>query len=170
MHDRRRLAVAAAGLCACVGLAGTSIKMPAPLLVWNASASAPIGLYRTQPAELVRVGDLVIARLPAWAATLAAHRHYLPLGVPLVKRVVAVAGSRICARGDAIFVGGKMLVRRLGRDRSGRRLPTWTGCRTLRAGEVFLAMANVKESFDGRYFGRTLRGDIIAQVEPVWVR
>src|SRR3546814_1556457 len=35
---------------------------PAPRLVWNASASAPIGLYAVTPGAPVGPGDMVIAR------------------------------------------------------------------------------------------------------------
>lgn len=170
MTDRRRFTIAALAAAACVSVAATAVSAPTPRLVWNASASAPIGLYYTMPGARARVGDLVIARLHHATALLAASRQYLPLGVPLVKRVVAVAGHRICANGDEVAVDGKHLVRRLERDRLGRALPHWSGCRTLRPGEVLLAMVAVPDSFDGRYFGATASGDIIARAEPLWVR
>ena len=60
-----------------------------PLLVWNATASAPIGLYLTMPIQHLSHGDLVLATPPPDVAQLAALRDYLPRGVPLVKRVEA---------------------------------------------------------------------------------
>jgi type IV secretory pathway protease TraF len=59
---------------------------PAPRLLWNASASAPIGLYRVEPdsAGSRRLGHRMAA---TQRSPLAASRHYLPTGVPLVKRV-----------------------------------------------------------------------------------
>jgi len=82
-----------------IGLA--ALVRPAPWLVWNASASAPIGLYRVLPGNAVR-GDLVLVRTPNSVRQLAAERGYLPQNVPLVKRVAALDGDVICAAGDAI--------------------------------------------------------------------
>jgi conjugative transfer signal peptidase TraF len=170
MTDRRRVAIGLFAVTSCGGLLATAASTPLPRLVWNASASAPLGLYRATPGAPIRVGDIVIARLPPAMRSLAAQRHYLPLGVPLVKRVVAVADDPICARGNTVTVNGKRLVRRLTNDRLGRALPRWAGCRTLGPGEIFLAMPSIRESFDGRYFGPTAQSDVIARAEPLWVR
>ena len=37
---------------------------PAPKLIWNASASVPIGLYRVRPAGDLHVTELVVVRPP----------------------------------------------------------------------------------------------------------
>ncbi len=143
--------------------------VPTPRLVWNASASAPIGFYWRVAGAPSR-GDLVLARAPHWARRLAAERHYLPLNVPLLKRVAAIAGDVICASGDAVSIDGHVVAHRLASDRMGRPLPQWEGCKTLGAGEFFLLMADVPDSFDGRYFGVTERRDIIGRLEPLWTR
>src|SRR3546814_5675936 len=57
----RRVTVAGVGITL-LGL--TMAFPPAPRLVWNASASAPIGLYAGSPGAPVGPGDLVIARVP----------------------------------------------------------------------------------------------------------
>ena len=165
-HCRPCVPLALAGL----GLAALGFAVlaePAPRLVWNATASAPVGLYwisRTAPAR----GDLVLAGLPPDARRLAADRGYLPAGVPLVKRLAAVSGDVVCAVGDAVFVNGRQAVTRRARDPSGRVLPRWTGCRTLAADELFLLMADVSGSFDGRYFGPVRRARIIGRLVPLW--
>ncbi|MEZ5831655.1 MAG: S26 family signal peptidase [Dongiaceae bacterium] len=140
-----------------------------PRLVWNASASAPIGLY-WRPDGAPSRGDLVLARAPLWARTLAAERRYLPLNVPVIKRVAAVSGDVVCAAGDAIFIDDRFVAQRLAADRMGRPLPTWEGCETLGTGEFFLLMADVRDSFDGRYFGVTERRNIIGRLVPLWTR
>lgn len=165
-----RLFGSGAAAALCVALAATTIGTPRPRLVWNASASAPIGLYRVMPGASVRVGDMVIARLPVAMRVLAARRRYLPLGVPLVKRVVAVTGARVCAYGTSVSLNGRQIVQRRVADRVGRPLPAWSGCRTLRSGEIFLAMTRVRDSFDGRYFGPTAAKDVIGKAVPLWVR
>src|SRR5690606_17529782 len=79
------LALAGLGLAA---LGFAVLAEPAPRLIWNPSASVPIGLYWVDHAVPTR-GDLVLADLPPDARRLAADRSYLPVGVPLVKRVAA---------------------------------------------------------------------------------
>src|SRR5512132_3425293 len=66
-----------------IGLA--ALGRPAPWLVWNASASAHIGLYRVVPGADVERGDMVLVRPPESVRQLAAERGYLPQKVPLVK-------------------------------------------------------------------------------------
>lgn len=150
-------------------LATSASLVPTPRLVWSASASAPIGFYWRVAGAPSR-GDLVLARAPFWARKLAAERRYLPLNVPILKRVAAVAGDVVCASGDALFIDGRLVAHRLTSDRMGRPLPQWQGCETLGAGEFFLLMGDVPDSFDGRYFGPVRRHDIIGRLVPVWTR
>jgi conjugative transfer signal peptidase TraF len=143
---------------------------PAPRLVWNASASAPIGLYRVSPGTRLATGDMVIAWLPKRFRHVAATRRYLPENVPLVKRIAGVPGDRICAVDRAVLVNGHRVAARLATDRQGRTMPWWTGCRALHDGEYFLLMAAVPASFDGRYFGGSRRSDIIGKATLLWSR
>jgi conjugative transfer signal peptidase TraF len=141
---------------------------PAPWLVWNASASAPIGLYRVLPGNAVR-GDLVLVRTPCSIRQLAAERGYLPRDVPLVKRVAAQGGDVVCTAANVIFVNGRVVAERLARDRLGRPLPGWSGCQTLQPDDVFLLMDGVTDSFDGRYFGAVPTAAIIGRLAPLWI-
>ncbi len=143
---------------------------PRPVLVWNASASSPIGLYHVTPPGGIRAGDMVLAWPPAAARALAGQRHYLPANVPLVKRVAAAPGDRVCAAGEAVFVKGRFLARRRRADSAERPLPWWTGCKHLRDGELFLLMPGARDSFDGRYFGATERRDVIGKAKLIWAR
>lgn len=149
-------------------LLATLLWPPRPLLLWNASASAPVGLYGVGPGTDVRPGSWVVAWPPSRARRLAAERGYLPFDVPLVKPVAAAAGDRLCAIGEAIFVNGRLIGRRGRVDRAGRRLPDWTGCVLLAEDELFL-MSPSGASFDGRYFGVTRRSDVIGEAWPLWL-
>ncbi|HEY1146600.1 MAG TPA: S26 family signal peptidase [Allosphingosinicella sp.] len=166
---RRQLAVAALIGCTAVPLAASALLNLPVLLVWNASASAPIGLYRVHSGRPVRRGDMVVAWTPEPARSLAARRHYLPANVPLVKRVAAVTGNRVCAVGASVSIDGRRAATRQVRDRAGRPLAWWNGCRRLRAGEYFLLMDSPL-SFDGRYFGVTRRREILGRAELLWAR
>src|SRR3546814_5950490 len=88
---------------------------------------------------------MVIARLAEPYRSLAAKRHYLPSNVPLVKRVAAVPGDRICARGDLIFVNGKPVTERLKIDARGRAMPWWRGCVRLGITQFLLLMTDRSE-------------------------
>jgi hypothetical protein len=73
------------GLAVALGVAALGLTIavpPRPRLLWNASASAPIGLYRVGAITATAPGDLVVAWLPGPARRLAAERRYLPSNVP----------------------------------------------------------------------------------------
>jgi len=164
---RRRAALVGAGL-AC--LAATIALPPAPRLLWNASASAPLGLYAVAPGAPLERGDMAVAWPPAAARQLAARRRYLPSNVPLVKRVAGVAGDTICAVNRTVTVNGRPLALRRSVEGEGRPLPAWQGCFTLGPGAVFLLMRETPDSFDGRYFGGTRARDVIGKATPLWLR
>lgn len=165
---RRRIFAAAAIAAGVTALVATLVWPPRPVLVWNASASSPMGLYRIGPAEDLRRGDMVVAWPPEPARELGAARHYLPRNVPLVKRVAAAEGDSVCAAGEAVFVNGRLEALRRIEDPSGRSMPWWTGCEALREGELFLLTADLPEAFDGRYFGLTRRELVVGRARLIW--
>ncbi len=139
-----------------------------PLLVWNATASAPLGFYRIAPARPVRVGDLVLLRPDTAAAALYAKRGYLPRGVPLLKPVAATAGMHVCAHDGRVSIAGRMLASARPADGKGRPIAAWSGCRALAAGEVFVLNPAVPTSLDGRYFGPSALSAVIGRALPLW--
>lgn len=154
-----------------VGLLVSTIAVePAPRLVWNASASAPVGLYTNSPAAPIDRGDMVIARVPERLRALAAARGYIPADVPLVKHVAGVPGDTVCAFGQELLLNGRQVGERLLVDGHARALPQWHGCHLLRSGEYFLMMPGLAASFDGRYFGPTETRDIVGKADPLWTR
>jgi conjugative transfer signal peptidase TraF len=98
-----------------------------------------------------------------------ARRHYLPLGVPLLKHVVALPGDRLCRVGLQITVNGKAVGEALHHDRLGRPLPRWQGCQALSEGQLFVMNCEVRDSFDGRYFGPIDRLRVIGRATPLWL-
>lgn len=139
-----------------------------PLLVWNATASAPIGLYLREAETTRKRGDLVLIRPAPIVAAFSARRGYLPLHVPLIKRIVGLEGDVVCAKGSSVFLNGHLLTRREKSDGRGRVLPQWSGCITLGRTDVFVAMKDVKDSFDGRYFGPIRTDQIIGKLVTPW--
>jgi conjugative transfer signal peptidase TraF len=148
----------------------TAVVHPAPKLLWNASASVPIGLYAVRRALPLHVGELVIVTPPEPLAQFFAARHYLPLGVPLVKHVLALPGQTVCRNERAITVDGVTVGEALDRDRFGRALPDWQGCRSLSPGGVFVINTAPPDSLDGRYFGPLPLTTIVGRADPIWAR
>jgi type IV secretory pathway protease TraF len=85
-----------------------------------------------------------------------------------VKPVAAVAGDRVCAAGNRIFVNGRAAAVRRSHDPSGRTMPRWQGCRRLRQRELFLLSPGVAQAFDGRYFGVTRSEEVVGQARLLW--
>lgn len=154
-------------------LSVTLIVIPAvvqwsPRVLWNASASVPIGLYRLHPVDHLTIGDLVAIQPPQALADFLASRGYLPRGVPLLKHVVALEGALVCRSGDRVTVDHRRLGQAHAQDRVGRDLPVWRGCLRLGAGEVFLMNPDAPHSLDGRYFGPLPLTTITARLTPLW--
>ena len=136
-------------------------------LIYNATASEPRGWYGLVHAVDIRVGDIVLADLPADAVRLASLRGYLPAGVPILKRVGAVAGQHVCAQGRMVSIDGHVAALALGKDAAGRPLTAWPGCRRLRGDEFLLLNPTVPASFDGRYFGPVSNNAVRGRAVPL---
>jgi conjugative transfer signal peptidase TraF len=129
----------------------TIIAPPRVLLVWNTTASVPVGLYVVSRAT-PRRGDLFVIQLPPEMETLAVSRAILTPNTPVLKPIAALSGDRVCRWGAAVTINGRLaaIARRF--DRRDRTLPIWQGCRLLSASQVFVLALN-PESFDSRYYG-----------------
>jgi type IV secretory pathway protease TraF len=154
--------LAAAGLAGGL-VASCAASHPAPLLV-NESASLPRGIY-------VRTGAPVApGRLVTLAPPPAARAYLAGLGVApnarLLKRVAAVGGAQVCSvDGRLTWPRGEAVALR--RDRRGRALPAWQGCRRL-AADALLVMGDTPTSFDSRYFGPVRLADVEGVYREGW--
>lgn len=164
MTRRRTLVVTA---LAVIGIAAASTVETPTRLIWNATASAPVGFYTVEPAERIEVPELVAVMPPESLAGFMIERGYIGRGVPLLKRVVGVLGQRVCRTGRAITVDGIEMGDALERDSLGRELPVWQGCRVVREGELFLMNWQVRDSLDGRYFGLIPANSVIGRARPL---
>lgn len=170
MMGRRMLllTVASAGSF-CIGFAAIASLKPHPWFIWNASASAPVGLYRISEAKSLTLGDLVVVTPPPDIARFMAARHYLPVRVPLMKHIAALPGQRVCRRGNMVTIDDRPVAVARARDRAGRPLPGWRGCHHIRAGDLFLLNA-APDSLDGRYFGPLPASGLIGTAHPLITR
>jgi len=156
----------AAGLS--LGLLAAAQIDRAPWLIWNASASVPIGLYVVRASHGPRLGDLVAVRLPEDLSSRVVERGYVGADTLLLKRVAAVSGMTVCRNNLEITIDGRVVADAASADQQSRPLPRWTGCVKLGSGEVFLLIAGVADSLDGRYFGPLSADTIIGRAIPLW--
>ncbi|WP_033921061.1 S26 family signal peptidase [Sphingomonas sp. 37zxx] len=137
-------------------------------LIWNVTASAPIGLYAVQPPDGIEITDLAVVAPPEPVASFLEAGGYVPRGVPLMKRVLALAGQKVCRENLLVTVDGIAMGTARERDSHGRDLPVWQGCRTIAEGEVFLMNWQSADSLDGRYFGPLPAKSIVGRATPLW--
>ena len=174
---RARLVLAGLSACGFAALAWASLVSPLPRLTYNPSDSVAVGWYRVEPLDHragslprpLSVDSIVLVPLPAEAAALAAQRGYLPARVPLLKRVGAIAPQEVCITGRIVRIDGVSVATALPSDRLGRLLPSWTQCRRLEPGELFLLSATNPASFDSRYFGPVAASTVLGVAHPVWL-
>lgn len=167
IRTRPSLIIGSAGVAL---IAFSAIVHANPVLVWNASASVPIGFYAVHPLDTPRVGDLVILEPPSPLGDWLLEHGYLGADVPLIKHVAALPGQRVCRTGVTISIDGVTVATAKERDRFDRSLPVWQGCHLLTEDQVFFLNPDSEASLDGRYFGPLLRDTIIGRAVPIWTR
>ncbi|MBF2713222.1 S26 family signal peptidase [Agrobacterium vitis] len=140
---------------------------PPKKLIWNASASAPVGLYRVVPVDRIDVTDLAVVMPPDELASFLDERRYLPKGLPLLKRVLALNGTEVCRSGTDIIAYGMSYGQARESDSQGRPLPVWQGCRQIAESEAFFMNWDAPDSFDSRYFGPLPLTTVIGRAIPL---
>lgn len=157
-------AVSAVNITMLIGL-----DVHVPLVIYNASGSAPLGFYYVAD-RLPKRGEMVVVK-PAPAIELMIIAHgMLPPSVPLVKQVAAAGGDEVCRSNQPVgnvAINGKIVAEVLDKDREGRPLPSWDGCIHLIDGEFFLLQPH-PNSFDSRYFGPIVQCSILGVARPMW--
>ena len=178
---RAHIALACLSACGLAALAWASFlpdhMRPLPRLIYNPSDSVAVGWYRVEPINHradslprpLSVGSIVLVPLPTEAAPLAAQRGYLPMRIPLLKRVGAVSPQEVCIVGRSLHIDSVPVTTVLPADRMGRPLPSWQQCRQLRPGELFLLSMTNPASFDSRYFGPVRASAVLGVAHPVWL-
>lgn len=161
------VAIAATTLIGGALLATVAWKMPRAL-IWNVSASVPVGLYLVRPEPIIRAGQLVVVMPPSTLSSFMVARRYLGAGDPMLKHVAALSGQTVCRTRRRVRIDGALAAIARGLDSRSRALPVWSGCHLVARDEVFLLNANVGDSFDGRYFGVLPRSSVIGRAVPVW--
>lgn len=172
-RQRVRFVLAMLSSCGLAAIGWASLVQTDARVIYNASDSVPVGWYRVDPPgqriDSPPVGGIVLIRLPGAVAVFAARRSYLPIGIPLLKRVGAVAPQKVCVTERVVRIDGVPVAVALPADRLGRALQAWPGCRQLRPGELFLLSTTNPASFDSRYFGPIGAPAVLGVAHPLWL-
>ena len=121
-----------------------------------------------KPVTRLTVTELVAVQPPDLLAAFLDLNGYLPIGVPMLKRVLALPGQTVCRNGLTIAVDGIDVGEAHERDGRGRPLPAWHGCRVIADGDVFVMNWQSADSLDSRYFGPLPASAVIGRAVPVW--
>jgi conjugative transfer signal peptidase TraF len=149
----------ALALLVCAGVAGSRF-------VWNLSPSMPRGLYLSRRDLVPTLGSTVLFAPPPVATAVIRVRHYLPPGVSLLKRIVAIPGERVCI-GPRLFLANGVVIGEVAlRDSAGRPLAPFVFCDVVPRGAAFVA-TTAQLSFDSRYFGPVTTSNLTLVV-PIW--
>ena len=147
-----------------IGFGGVALLLisllvePQKRLVWNRTASAPLGLY-WQSNDPITKHCWVIVSAGSDASLWAQKNGFVGANWPLIKRVYGIPGDQICRSNNAIFVNELRVAEAHSFARNGAKLPRWKGCFQLSSDEYFLLNSH-PNSLDGRYFGATKVGDL----------
>ncbi|WP_027554895.1 S26 family signal peptidase [Bradyrhizobium sp. Cp5.3] len=156
-------------MCAGIIAMFMSAAVEPPLLIYNASGSAPLGFYFVEQ-KLPARGELAVFNPPPAIELMIIGYDVLPARVPLIKQIAAAGGDEVCRAKtpiDAVSVNGKIVAEVMEKDGNGRPLPSWEGCMRLVEGEFFLLQPHPR-SFDSRYFGPVMRCDVVGVAHPIW--
>ena len=145
---------------------------------WQASESAPKGLYRiVEVAEPLVPGAWVLVCADGPWAHWMRDRGYLTPGdcpsgtIPLLKQVLAVAGDRVVStRVGEVWVNGRLVVSEplSPIDREGRAMPRpLEGIFVLGEGEIWLGGIHPARSLDSRLFGPAAASRVVGGAEPI---
>jgi type IV secretory pathway protease TraF len=158
-------------LLSCLGLVliGAASLLPKKVFI-NESPSMRRGIYLLLEENSLgnsefRVGDTVLISLPRFLREFSKTHSFLSSKVPLLKKVAAKEGDKVCGVSKGVSVNERELFLYKELDGEGKPLPKWTGCEVLKKGEFFAVGENPERSFDGRYFGPLEESLIVGKVK-----
>ncbi len=91
--------------------------------VWSCCPSPALDGRGRANLHLERLEERSDRSLPI--ATFLDLNGYLPIGIPMLKPVLALQGQMVCRKGLTIFVDGIDMGNALSRESRGRPLPVW---------------------------------------------
>lgn len=133
----------------------------------NITPSEPVGFYRLVPGGVER-DTLVLLKQPHDLAA-SVLRRYVPMNLPLIKRVAAIPGDLVQVESDGVYVNGVRWPASapLTHDEEGRPLrPYPFGTYRVPVGQVWV-MSNNPRGLDSRYFGPLPAASVFSRLAPL---
>ena len=125
-----------------------------PRYYLNLSNSEPVGIYKLLPFDgHLKVGDLVVFKVPEKAASYIYGRGWLPDGWPLIKNVGALPGDKVIISDSSLKINDVDIGPVFNKDHKGKFLPKLRGEIDIPEGYFLPISTVIQNSFDGRYFG-----------------
>ena len=157
----------AIGFIFCLLLLFGLVPLP-KILIYNRTASLPVGWYLQIPASKYNIGDLVVFSPPAAAQSLAEQRNWLKKGEPLLKRIGALGNTpwEIDDSGQ-FFIAETYIGNTSETDSLGRAMPRIRG-KFYVGPDEFLPVSPHPGSFDGRYYGAVPLSHIQCKAVPIY--
>ena len=170
------------------GLMGAAFLWHHSGLIFNHTASMPVGFYRLQRVPRISVGgpfptltrgSTVVWCLPEALVREARRRGYLVRGgcpgdaEPILKVVAALAGDTVTVDSAGMRVNGRRLPNShsLRVDSQGRRIVGVAhGTYIVPPGVAWLWSPHQPHSFDSRYFGGVPTSGFVGLARPLWTR
>ena len=138
------------------------------ILIYNATASVPVGWYIKLPMSNLEIGDYVVFDPPAEVKDFVLDRGYMTENELMMKQVGGLAGDHYCVIQSTheFYAKGKYIGQVAKKDGQDRDLPVLDGDFVVPAGK-FLPITTHPFSFDGRYFGSVDMSAIQYKVYPI---
>lgn len=136
-----------------MGLISMESRLP-QLLVYNTTASVPVGWYLLLPPQDVSRDDMVVFTVPEDIEKLAVERGWLPKGTKMLKRVGGLAGDMYGVnKSRQFYVNGVYIEQASLVDGKGQQMPDRSSGIHMVEDDCFLPVGDNSHSFDGRYYG-----------------
>lgn len=169
--DKNRFLPLLTGLaCLLVIIPGSYLlKAYGPDIMFNFTPSMPKGLYVVTPvtaSHLFHKGEVIVYPVPKHVEGVVYGRKYLPVAMPLLKPIAAMAGDTVCIKSHKLTINGRGTDQVFDSDSNGEPVPYKEGCTTLKDDELFPVSTYYTRSFDGRYHGVIRKQDVIGIATP----
>ena len=147
-------------------------------IVWNASPSMPVGIWRVTAVRSIIRGQVVTLCPSQATAALGLDRGYLDGGecttgvAPLLKPIAAVPGDTVEVSDVGIAVNGTLLRHSaaMAADDLGRPMQAVpVGTYAVGRGEIWVVSSYDPRSFDSRYYGPVPVENIRGTARPLFI-
>lgn len=134
----------------------------------NKTRSLPRGIYKLYPPVDLHKGDIIVFEIPK-SAELMFKRGYVSNIDSLMKKLAALPGDHIEIINQELYINGNNWGKIYEKDKLYRPLPNLKEKDLIPGEKEVLALSDINNSFDGRYFGPILISSIKYKAKPVFI-